>query len=84
MYKITEISIFTISEIEAQIRDLQAKRKPTGAPGGDGEQEGGRRVGLGEEGHFDRDIYQSRGGDNYVTSIAATDEQEVRRQYYHI
>lgn len=44
-------------------------------------QDGDSRVGLGEEGHYDQDIYEmsrSRGRyDDYVTSIPATDEQEV-------
>lgn len=66
-----------LSEIEAQIRDIQNKRKAAPAP----VQEGDVRVGLGEEGHYDQDIYQmSRGRgkiDDYDTSIAATDEQDV-------
>ena len=38
------------------------------------------RVGLGEEGHFDTDIYELKSSKfaGYVTSIAATDEQDVR------
>lgn len=70
---------FNIVEIEAQIRDIQAKRKGGVIP--PVAQDGDSRVGLGEEGHYDQDIYEmsrSRGRyDDYVTSIPATDEQEV-------
>jgi len=69
--------VMLLSEIEAHIRDIQAKRKAAPAP----VQDGDVRVGLGEEGHYDQDIYEmSRGRgkmDDYVTSIPATDEQDV-------
>src|SRR6218665_781330 len=69
--------VMLLSEIEAHIRDIQAKRKAAPAP----VQDGDVRVGLGEEGHYAQDIYEmSRGRgkmDDYVTSIPATDEQAV-------
>ena len=42
------------------------------------------RVGLGESGFYDRDIYDSGGSkyDGYVTSIAVNDEMEVRNNLW--
>ena len=39
-------------------------------------------MGLGEEGHFDTEIYETRDSKfaGYVTSIGTTDEQDVSRQ----
>lgn len=70
-----------VADIEAEVRNIQARRaglKEQGGQGADGEN-GVDRVGLGAEGHYDTDIY---GGSSskfagYVTSIAATEEQEV-------
>lgn len=47
---------------------------------------GGKGVGLGEHGHFDQDIYGGSDSkfEGYVTSIAATDEQEVSVFYYQV
>jgi len=66
------------TDFEAQIRDLQQKRKNVGAndaPSAD------NRVGLGEEGHYDSDIYEGTAGigrfEGYLESIPATDDQEV-------
>lgn len=57
------------SDIEAQIRDIQSKRKeiPVGTENG---------VGLGESGVFDSEIYdgQDKKYEGYVTSIAANDD----------
>ena len=67
-------------EFEAQIRDLQQKRgKLTSEPNETAAQpKGDSRVGLGQEGFYDTDIYdKNRSRDEYVTSIPATDEQEV-------
>lgn len=59
------------TDIEAQIREIQSKRKEVVV-------EGEKGVGLGESGYFDSEIYDSGGGkskyDGYVTSIAANDE----------
>ncbi|KRZ79897.1 Splicing factor 3B subunit 1, partial [Trichinella papuae] len=61
----------TEDEIEAQIRELQAKKKkyvPT--------EEIENKVAFGEAGNYDSDIYSNRGiDDHYVTSIAV-DEQD--------
>ncbi|KAG8223693.1 hypothetical protein J437_LFUL004058 [Ladona fulva] len=64
----------THEDIEAQIREIQARKK------GVQEEEVAEkdRVGLGESGYYDRDIYDGGGSkfDGYVTSIAANDEVE--------
>lgn len=62
------------SDIEAQIREIQSKKKEIPEEGnGDG-----KGVGLGESGYFDSEIYDSGSGkgkyEGYVTSIAANDE----------
>ena len=64
-----------ISDIEAQIRDLQSRKKDLTEDMKEKE-----RVGLGESGFYDRDIYDSGGNkyDGYVMSIAVNDEMEVR------
>jgi splicing factor 3B subunit 1 len=63
-----------ISDIEAQIRDLQSRKKDLIE-----EMKEKERVGLGESGFYDRDIYDGGGNkyDGYVTSIAANDEVDV-------
>jgi splicing factor 3B subunit 1 len=63
-----------ISDIEAQIRDLQSRKKDLIE-----EIKEKERVGLGESGFYDRDIYDGGGSkyDGYVTSIAANDEVDV-------
>ena len=68
-----------ISDIEAQIRDLQSRKKDLIE-----EMKEKERVGLGESGFYDRDIYDSGGSkyDGYVTSIAVNDEMEVRNIIY--
>jgi len=69
-----------ISEFEAQIRDLQHKRsKLAPDPNEPVKPTGEIRVGLGQEGHFDTDIYDKNRSrfDEYVTSIATTDDQDV-------
>lgn len=63
-----------ISDIEAQIREIQSRKKEI-AEDGLTEKE---RVGLGESGFYDRDIYDGGGKfEGYVTSIAANDEVDV-------
>ncbi|KAF5283690.1 hypothetical protein FQR65_LT13761 [Abscondita terminalis] len=61
----------THEDIEAQIREIQSKKKEVII-------EGDKGVGLGESGYFDSEIYDTGGGkskyDGYVTSIAANDE----------
>lgn len=61
-----------IADIEAQIREIQSKKKEVPAEVDD------KGVGLGESGYFDSEIYDGGGGKNkyegYVTSIAANDE----------
>ena len=61
---------------------LQAKRQ--GLQQQPENSEGPDHVGLGEEGHFDTDIYDApkqRRLEGYVTSIAATEEVDVSIYY---
>lgn len=62
-----------LADIEAQIRDIQARKKvaPEPVPGEEND-----KVGLGQTGVFDTDIYGAGKYDGYVTSIAADDEAE--------
>ena len=77
-----QIWMFCLTEIEEQVRNLQAKRQGLGssAPGQDEEE----RVGLGTAGHYDQDIYGNGSLTmdsrfvGYDTSIAVTDEPDVR------
>ncbi|KAF6208816.1 hypothetical protein GE061_014557 [Apolygus lucorum] len=63
----------THEDIEAQIREIQSRKKAVTDE--DGVDKSG--VGLGESGYFDRDIYGGGGKfEGYVTSIAANDEIE--------
>ena len=68
-----------VIDFEAQIRDLQQKRKNVGV--NDGPAPAENRVGLGQEGHYDSDIYEGSVGisrfEGYLDSIPATDDQEV-------
>jgi len=68
---------YVVVDFEAQIRDLQQKRKNVGVNDGPAE----NRVGLGQEGHYDSDIYEGSAGtsrfEGYLDSIPATDDQEV-------
>lgn len=60
----------THEDIEAQIRDLQSKKKELPV------EESDKGVGLGESGYFDSEIYEGKDKkyEGYVTSIAANDE----------
>ncbi|XP_071445773.1 splicing factor 3B subunit 1 isoform X1 [Hetaerina americana] len=64
----------THEDIEAQIREIQARKKNVQEE----EVVEKDRVGLGESGYYDRDIYDGGGSkfEGYVTSIAANDEVE--------
>uniref|UniRef100_A0A1B6CJ24 Splicing factor 3B subunit 1 domain-containing protein n=1 Tax=Clastoptera arizonana TaxID=38151 RepID=A0A1B6CJ24_9HEMI len=63
----------THEDIEAQIKEIQSRKKEI-VEDGLTEKE---RVGLGESGFYDRDIYDGGGKfEGYVTSIAANDEIE--------
>lgn len=63
-----------VADIEAQIREIQAKKKEVPQEGTD------KGVGLGQSGYFDSEIYDEGSGkskyEGYVTSIAANDEVE--------
>lgn len=64
-------------DIEARIKEIQAKKKELNTEeNGVGEK---NRIGLGESGYFDQEIYDGGGSkfDGYVTSIAANDEVDV-------
>ena len=68
------------TEFEAQIRDLQQKRSKLATdPSEPVKPTGESRVGLGQEGHFDTEIYDKNRSrfDEYVTSIPATEDQDV-------
>ncbi|XP_013413734.1 splicing factor 3B subunit 1 [Lingula anatina] len=67
----------THEEIEEQVRSLQSKKQ------GLANLTEEERVGLGEEGHFDTDIYSSNKGkyDGYVTSIAPNEDQDDDDDY---
>ncbi|KAI0237839.1 Splicing factor 3B subunit 1 [Lamellibrachia satsuma] len=68
----------THEDIEAHVREIQNKKKVL-----TGNEKGDARVGLGEEGHFDTEIYETRGSKfaGYVTSIGTTDEQDDDDDY---
>lgn len=63
------------ADIEAQIREIQSKKKEISNNASEKEQQ----VGLGKTGFYDQDIYDGSNNkfDGYVTSIAANDEIEV-------
>ncbi|KAI5710323.1 hypothetical protein M8J75_007667 [Diaphorina citri] len=64
----------THEDIEAQIRDIQNRKKDVSEGGGEEKQ---KRVGLGESGYFDSDIYDGGGKfEGYVKSIAVNDEAD--------
>lgn len=67
-------TFFSSADIEAQIREIQEKKKTVQASA-DGEDQ----VALGKTGFYDQDIYDGTNNkfDGYVTSIAANDEIEV-------
>jgi len=73
-----------VVDFEAQIRDLQQKRKNVGANEGPSE----NRVGLGQEGVYDSNIYEGTAGisrfEGYLDSIPATDDQEVSCSSYFL
>lgn len=63
-----------VTDIEAQIREIQSKKKEILSAAAEKEQ-----VGLGKSGFYDQDIYDGSNNkfDGYVTSIAANDDIEV-------
>lgn len=61
----------THEEIDAQIRELQSRRKEVITSNGNAP--GAERIALGEGGYYDRDIYDGGGKDDYYTSIPAND-----------
>lgn len=74
-YFILSFQIVNFTDIEAQIREIQSKKKEISNEDAVPPKE---RVGLGESGFYDRDIYDGGGKfEGYVTSIAANDEIEV-------
>ena len=78
--KLTTVGSF--SEIEEQVRNLQAKRQAlaSGIATNDDDED---RIGLGATGHYDQDIYGTSAISRdsrfvgYDTSIAVTDEPDV-------
>lgn len=61
-----------VIDIEAQIREIQSKKKELLNTASEKEQ-----VALGKTGFYDQDIYDDNKFDGYVTSIATNDEIEV-------
>ena len=61
----------SLIDIEAQIEDIQARRR---AAGEQAEQNGGDRVGLNSLGHYDMNVYTSGDKSGYVTSIPANED----------
>ncbi len=79
------ICFFLYTEIEERVRELQNKRSSLRPGDEDTENTAPAKtakdmVGLGVEGNFDTEIYESRNSKfaGYVTSIPATDEVEVK------
>jgi splicing factor 3B subunit 1 len=69
--------LFLLTDIEAQIREIQSRKKEVVV-----DENGDPGVGLGESGFYDRDIYGGGGKfEGYVTSIAANDEVDVSYFY---
>ena len=70
-----------LTEIEAQVRAIQDRKAGLAdrAAAGDLIESEDARVKLGEGGFYDTEIYDGSKGkfEGYVTSIAATDEQDV-------
>ncbi|KAG5340164.1 SF3B1 factor, partial [Acromyrmex heyeri] len=71
--RIVERDTMASSDIEAQIREIQSKKKELLSAASEKEQ-----VALGKTGFYDQDIYDSSNNkfDGYVTSIATNDEIE--------
>lgn len=68
------------TEIDAQIREIQSRKKEV--HNGNSET-AAERIGLGESGYYDRDIYDGAGPgkfEGYVTSIATTDDADVSKE----
>lgn len=68
--------MINFSDIEAQIRDIQEKKKQNQA-----QEEKNKGIGLLEAGYFDADIYDSgnqkeKRYEGYVTSIATNEEED--------
>ena len=63
------------------MKEIQAQRAGLATKNGNDEDDEESRIGLGHGIHYDTDIYSSMSGGKfagYVTSIAPTEEQEVR------
>lgn len=69
-------SFSTFSDIEAQIKDIQERKKQTQV-----EEEREKGIGLLESGYFDSDLYDGNGTqkgkyEGYVTSIAPNEDED--------
>ena len=78
MYYRFILHIIFLTDIEAQIKEIQARKKELTQNDENGVTDKSR-IGLGESGYFDQEIYDGGGSkfDGYVTSIAANDEVDV-------
>lgn len=71
-----------ILDIEAQIREIQERKRELTKEDENGVTDKSR-IGLGESGYFDQEIYDGGGSkfEGYVTSIAANDEVDVSNSF---
>ena len=76
---VSSSTFISILDIEAQIKDLQNRKRGLPKDGiSSNPTETPKRIGLGESGYFDREIYDSKSKfDGYVTSIAPNEEPDV-------
>ena len=70
------------TDIEAQIEEIQARRRAGLAEGEEEGESGGDKVGLNSLGHFDMNVYSSGDKSGYVTSIPANEEEDVSRSKF--
>lgn len=75
-YKNNQTNVPPVADIEAQIKDIQERKKQAQA-----EDERDKGIGLLESGYFDSDLYDANGTqkgkyENYVTSIAPNEDED--------
>lgn len=71
-----EVKILVVTDIEAQIKEIQERRKAEQA-----EEDKDKGIGLLESGYFDSDLYDGNGTqkgkyEGYVTSIAPNEDED--------
>lgn len=75
-HKNNQTNVPPVADIEAQIKDIQERKKQAQA-----EDERDKGIGLLESGYFDSDLYDANGTqkgkyENYVTSIAPNEDED--------